>query len=309
MSDLPIRVLIRGTGAMACLFAARLAAIGVQVIMLGTWEKGLRALEQRGVRLVNSAGEETAFPVQVVSSPDACKGIKYALVLVKSWQTKQAAEQLALCLHQEGIALTLQNGINNHQTLEQALGPDRVALGITTSGATMLEPGYVRPVGTSQVSLGEHKRIEPLTRLLQKAGFDVDLVTDTSSLLWGKLVINAAINPLTALLRVPNGLLLDRPTARALLGSTAREVASVAAGLGIELPYLDPVAAVETVAQRTGANFSSMLQDIQRGFPTEVDAINGAVVQAGEVANIPTPQNRTLWQLIKAIECGSLNIS
>jgi 2-dehydropantoate 2-reductase len=139
-----------------------------------------------------------------------------------------------------------------------------------------------------------------LEELLCSAGFALEKSEDTSSLLWSKLVINAAINPLTALLNVTNGELLNRPAARDLLASTAREVAAVAAALNIRLSYPDPVVACETVAQRTALNRSSMLQDLQRGAPTEIDSICGAIVHAGEEAGIPTPINWTLWQLVKA---------
>ncbi|MGW8250924.1 MAG: ketopantoate reductase family protein, partial [Anaerolineales bacterium] len=112
--------------------------------------------------------------------------------------------------------------------------------------------------------------------------FAVEDATDPDVLLWGKLVINAAINPLTALLQVPNGELLERPTARSLMVSLAREAAAVAAAQKLRLPYDDPITAVEETATRTAANRSSMLQDVQRGMPTEIDAICGAIVHAGD---------------------------
>jgi 2-dehydropantoate 2-reductase len=294
-------LLIVGSGAMATLFAGRLVASGVDVTILGTWEESLQALRTHGVRILNFDNKEDTYPVRVVDNPSDCRGAKYALVLVKSWQTPRAAKQLAGCLQTDGLALTLQNGLNNRQTLTNALGAQRVALGVTTSGATLIEPGLVRPVVDEIVSLGVHSRLKPLADMLREAGFVVDLVTDTSALLWGKLVINTAINPLTALLRVPNGELLSRPTARNLLGVTARETAAVAVARGVRLPYPDPVVAVETIARRTAGNHSSMLRDVMRGAPTEIDAINGAIVKAGEETKVPTPVNRTLWQLVKGL--------
>ena len=294
-------ILIVGSGAMANMFAARLVAAGVKVTILGTWEDGLQALRTCGVRVQRKDNKIDTFPVGVVDNPGDCEKVQYALVLVKSWQTARAAKQLAECLLPEGLALTLQNGLNNRQTLSDVLGIQRVALGVTTSGATLIEPGLVRPVGDEVVSLGVHSRLKPLADMLRAAGFMVDTVTDTSALLWGKLVINASINPLTALLRVPNGELLKRSTARNLMGITARETASVAVARGIRLPYPDPVVAVETIARRTAENFSSMLRDVMRGAPTEVDSINGAIVNAGEITKVPTPVNRTMWQLVKAL--------
>lgn len=302
MTSDPPSLLIVGTGAMACLFAARLSEADVPLIMLGTWPEGLEALKRHGVSVVNVDGSEKTFPVRATNDPAACAGARYALVLVKSWQTRRAARQLSACMAQDGVALTLQNGIGNRETLAQILGTPRVALGVTTIGAYLLGPGRVRPAGEGVTSLGAHSRLGPLADLLRSGGFIVENAPDPNVLLWGKLIINAAINPLTALLGVPNGELLERPTSRELLAAVVREAAAVAVAQGIRLPYPDPVLATETITRRTAANRSSMLQDILRGAPTEIDAICGAIVRSGEQNNVPTPINRTLWQLIKALE-------
>jgi 2-dehydropantoate 2-reductase len=299
-------LLIVGTGAMACLFAARLAAAGVGVTMLGAWQEGLEALRVHGVRVMGGDGGERAYPVQVADDPVGCAGARYTLVLVKSWQTSRAARQLAECLAPDGVALTLQNGLGNREALVEVLGAERVALGVTTTGATLVGPGQVRPGGEGTTSLGAHPHLGPLVDLLLRAGFTTEVVPEADDLLWSKLVINAAINPLTALLRCPNGELMARPSARTLMGAAAREAADVAAALGRRLTYADPVAVAEEVARRTAVNHSSMFQDVQRGAPTEIDAICGAIVAAGEECGVPAPVNRTLCLLVKAsIEKGS----
>jgi 2-dehydropantoate 2-reductase len=290
---------------MACLFAARLVASGSQVTLLGTWREGVEALRHGGVILVDQEGHEQAYPVCATDDPADCAGAGAALVLVKSWQTERAAGQLADCLAPEGVALTLQNGLGNREKLTKALGARRVALGVTTIGANLLGPGKVRLAGEGVISLSVHSRLGLLADRLRQAGFIVENAPDPDALLWGKLVINAAINPLTALLGVPNGALLERPTARSLMTTVAREAAAVAMAQGLHLPYPDPAVAVETIARRTAANRSSMLQDLQRGAPTEIDAICGAIVTAGEQTDVPTPVNRTLWQLVKALEVGN----
>lgn len=287
---------------MASLFAARLAAAGVQATLLGTWPEGLAALGTHGVRVVEADGSEQAYPVRAAADPADCAGARYALVLVKSWQTERAARQLAECLSPDGLALTLQNGLGNREKLAQTLGAARVALGVTTTGATLVGPGRVRPGGEGTVSLGAHPRLEPLADMLRRAGFAVEIVPEADDLLWSKLVINAAINPLTALLRVPNGELLTRSSARILMAAAALEVATIAAACGQHLTYPDPVATAEAVARRTAVNHSSMLQDVLRGAPTENDAICGAIVAVGEQCGVPTPVNRTLWLLLKALE-------
>jgi 2-dehydropantoate 2-reductase len=302
MKKEPPSILIVGTGALACLFAARLSAAGVAVTMLGTWQQGLEALSRQGVTLVEADGAERTYPVRATSDPSDCRGALHALLLVKSWQTERAARQLADCLAAQGVVLTLQNGVGNRETLVEILGAPRVALGITTLGANLAGPGRVHASGEGPISLSIHSRLGPLAEMLRSAGFILEDAPDPDVLLWGKLVINAAINPLTALLGVPNGELLARPTARALMVALAREAAAVADAQGISLPYPDPLGAAEAVARRTAANRSSMLQDVERGAPTEIDAICGAILRAGEQAGIPTPVNHTIWQLVKALQ-------
>jgi 2-dehydropantoate 2-reductase len=322
-------ILIVGTGALATLFAARLASSGHTITMLGTWPEGLAALRANGARLVDSNLNERTLRVDVTDDPKACRGAKHALVLVKSWQTERAARQLKECLAGDGLAVTLQNGLGNREILAKYLDDSftaehaesaekkqnknlaakpvsRVALGTTTTGATLLGPGLVKAGGEGLISIEAHPALGPVEAALRSAGFGVEVVGDAAALVWGKLVINAAINPLTALLRVPNGELLDRPTARALMRLLAEEAAAVAAAEGIKLPFSNAAAAVEAVARKTALNHSSMFQDIRRGAPTEIDAICGAVTRAGEKHGISTPVNRAGWQLVKALVEGQI---
>jgi 2-dehydropantoate 2-reductase len=296
-----MNILIVGTGALATLFAARLSKAGHSVTMLGTWKNGIDALRQDGARLINLKGNEHQFSVHATDDPRECTGAKYAIVLVKAWQTERVAGQLSKCLAEDGLALTLQNGLGNRETLALSLGLERVALGSTTTGATLLGPGLARAGGEGIISIERHQAIDPLEAALRSAGFNVQIVEDAQSLLWGKLIVNAAINPLTAILRVSNGELLNRPPARELMGKLAREVADVAGAEGINLSFNDPVEMAEEVARKTAANHSSMLQDVLRGAPTEIDAICGAVLKAAQKHQIGAPVNWACWQLVKAL--------
>jgi len=293
-------ILIVGTGALATLFAARLSAAGHPITMLGTWENGLQALNENGARLVDASGVEKAYPVEAINDPANCQRAQYALVLVKSWQTERVAGQLADCLTEDGLALTLQNGMGNRELLAGTLGLPRVALGVTTTGATLLGPGLARAGGEGVISVEAHPRLGPLEVALTGAGFNVQVVNDTDALVWGKLVINAAINPLTALLRVPNGELLQRPAAHKMMSVLAQEAAAVAIAQGIHLPFDNAVQAAEEVARKTASNHSSMFQDIRRGAPTEIDAICGAITKTGEKFGVSTPVNRVCWHLTRA---------
>jgi len=290
-------LLIVGTGALATLFAARLAAAGVDVTMLGTWREGLEALRYGGVRLDGSESQR----VRVTDNPAYCRGAKLALVLVKSWQTQRAAGQLVECLAEEGLAVTLQNGLGNDVALSALLGLKRVSRGVITIGATLLGPGIVRLGGEGVVTLEASPSIGTFVEMLRVANFDTNIVRDLQSIVWGKLIVNAAINPLTALLRVKNGDLLATLSARSLMRELACEAAAVANALGVVLPFASSEQAVTDVADKTANNISSMLQDVLRGAPTEVDAINGAIIYEGELMNISTPINRAILSLVKAL--------
>ena len=292
-------ILIMGSGALATYFGARLAAAGTSVIMLGTWKEGIQALREDGCRLFVD-GKENRYPVTATTELGAINDIYSALVLVKSWQTGRAADQLSQVLNTSGVALTLQNGLGNLEVLRDKLGEERTALGVTTTGATLLGPGKVKEGGEGAITLGTHPRLKELKKALQEAGFVIKETEDPSGILWSKLIVNAAINPLTGLLGIPNGALLRSATARNLIKLLAEEAAAVAEAKGIDLDLRNPAQVVEDVAASTAENISSTLQDIRRGAPTEIDQINGAIVQEGLRTGIPVPVNQIIWQLIQA---------
>ena len=291
-------ILILGTGAMACFFGARLADVA-QVTLLGSWEDGLNALQSDGIRLIEPDGSLRKARVQVAREIEPCRGAALALVLVKSWQTERAAQQLARCLEPDGLALTLQNGLGNLEILSGMIGTERAALGVTTCGATLLGPAHARIGGLGPTYLAPHPGLDRLADMLESAGFEIQRVDDLPGLQWSKLAVNTGINPISALLDVPNGALRELPGLDEVLRAAVEETAAVARGRGVKLAFSDPVDETLAVAERTGANLSSMLQDIHRGAPTEIDAICGAVVREGESLGIETPVNRALWNLVR----------
>ena len=291
-------ITILGTGAMAMLMGGWLAKAGIKVRLLGTWQECIQAINEQGICVVKD-GAPRFYPAQAYSDPKHLKGTKLALVLVKSWQTQRAASQLKDTLATDGVALTLQNGLGNGDLLKQTLGQERIAVGVTTYGATVLGPGQVRPGGQGKITVGDHSRLSPIINLIQEAELTLQQVSDLSGLIWGKLIVNVAINPLTALLGVENGKLLESSAVTHLMGLAAQEAASVAQEQGIPLDITDPKGTAEAVAAATGTNLSSMLQDIRRGAPTEIDALCGEVVRQGRQLTIPTPVNEMLMMLIQ----------
>ena len=295
-------IAIFGVGALGCLFGARLTP-HASVTLVGHWPEQIAALRAGPLHITG----ESPVRLHVTDNPAEISGAAFALILTKSGGTVRAAQDAASVLAPDGLAITLQNGLGNLEVLAAHVGTGRAVQGITALGAsTRGEPGRLYPGGSGPTTLGTtpatRARLETFAALLHQAGLETHVVADVAGLVWGKLVVNAAINPLTALLRCPNGALLDSGWARELMADAARETAAVATAQGIALPYADPVAQVEAVARATAANQSSMLSDVQRGAPTEIETINGAVVRAGAAAGIPTPVNTMLYRLVKALD-------
>lgn len=306
-------IVIFGLGAMACLFASRLHR-RANVTLIGHWPEQRSRLAKPGLEVIEIDGSSSHHRLHAVdpsTEPKPSATVDLALILVKSPQTHLVAQSVQRWLGPPsksspgGFTLTLQNGVGNRDILSRVLGKERTAQGITLQAAHGLGPGRIRHAAVGRTSLGceaDHGQgLRPIIELFQQAGLPTEEVDDVESLMWGKLVLNAAINPLTALLRCTNGELLGDSRTRRLLGLAAQEVAQVAHAAKIPLPPGDPASRAETACRDTAANRSSMLQDVARGAATEIDAICGAVVRAGARVGIPTPVNRLFLTEVKAL--------
>jgi 2-dehydropantoate 2-reductase len=182
-------------------------------------------------------------------------------------------------------------------------------IGATTESALTLGPGQVKRLGEGTSVLGSAgaspEVCNRITRLLVDAGFRASAAYDIRPHLWGKLIANAAINPVAALLGKPNGVVLTDEHAGEVARSLAQEAATVANAMRIPLPFTDPWSYVRTIVEQTADLDNSMLNDLRAGAPTEIDFINGAVVAAGRRAAVPTPYNETVTALMKAREAMS----
>jgi len=206
----------------------------------------------------------------------------------------------------DGVALTIQNGLGNYETLVAAVGRERAAVGVIYVGAQLVD-GELRATGPGKVEVGRpagplsRERLEALAKLLTAGGMDVTVVDDPWPSVWRKVVTNAAVNPLSALIRKTNAeLLADAPACR-IADGLAREVARVASAAGVPISEEDAVRQWRAMAALTGTNRSSMLQDVEAGRATEVDAISGAVAREGERRGVPAPLNQAMTLLVSAV--------
>jgi 2-dehydropantoate 2-reductase len=307
---MPMRITIIGVGAMGSLFAGRLANLA-DITMLGNWEAQLQTLNRDGLSLIHPDGRTTKHRIKATNNPNEIETADLVLILVKSPNTAAAAQNTVKLLQENTLVITLQNGLGNLETIASIVGPERAAQGVTSEGASMIGPGVVRHagagqtylaksiVGSERINLKRTALLKQIGNLFNEAGLETALVENADSLIWGKLAVNAGINPLTALLQVQNGFLIQNEEARWLMHQTAAEVAAVAQALGIPLPYPNAAERAEAVARATAANFSSMAQDAARQVPTEIESICGAVVAFGQQQRMPTPYNKAMLDLIR----------
>jgi 2-dehydropantoate 2-reductase len=292
-------VLVAGCGAMGVLFSAILAESNVNVYVVDDWLDGINALTANGARYIDSKGKIHTAKVYASNKISTMPEVNIAFLLVKSWQTEKACLDIKSRLAKDGICVTLQNGLGNFEIVKKVLGNHRAAAGTTTLGSFLVEPGLAHIHGKKRIILARHPAINPIHDLLIKADFKVELEQNLDGILWGKLIVNAAINPLTAILEIRNGDLLKYPHLQYFMEQIIKETVQITEKLGIRLPYENPNAYVYQVIQQTSDNRSSMLQDFNRGAQTEIDAITGQIIHHGEKNGIPTPFNRAVYALLK----------
>ena len=247
-------------------------------------------------------------PIDRTTSPlrSEEKPVDAAVVCVKTPGTPWAAEVAQHVVSRDGVVLTIQNGLGNYEILAAAVGEARVAVGVIYVGAR-LEEGKLWATGPGKVELGLVARAEPrralkaLAARLVDGGMTVSVVQNPWTSVWRKVAVNAAMNPVTALLGYTNEELLLDVAASRVADALAAEVARVATATGVALSEDEAQRAWRDIAVLTGANRSSMLQDVQGGRVTEVDAINGAVHREGERRGIAAPLNQAMTVLVGAL--------
>ena len=302
------RIVVLGAGAMESLVVARLAMANADVTLLGRPSDHLERVARDGLELVENEGSRRRVPLRAVAAPDAAAGADLLVVLVKSWATAEAVTPLCPHLPPTATVVTLQNGLGNAAALRAALGPDapprELVVGVTAQAAMREAPGRVHHTGAGPTAVGRPDgAVTPAltaAAALVAAGLPTVAVPDIERWVWRKLAVNAAINGPTALAGVANGARVADPDLLAAAAILAAEVAAVARARGLRIDRVG--AAVEEIARDTAANRSSMLQDIEAGEQTEVDAIYGVMIAEAERLGIGVPASRVTAALIRARE-------
>jgi 2-dehydropantoate 2-reductase len=303
-----MKIAVIGTGAMGCIFGAALARGGAELVCLDRSPEVVAALHQHGIRVRGVLGDQTVA-VRATTDPAQLGAVDMALVLVDAAATPAAAAIAKACLKPDGFALSLQNGIGNLEALVEALGQQRVMAGITYNSGTGEGPARSWHTHLGLTTMGEATgeislRLQGMAERFRAQGMPVELTGQVEAAIWSKFVHNCAINPISALTGLRPAQIMQTPPAQALMEHVIDEILQVVEALGIVLPEAD---ARSEILQhcRERMNQPSMLQHLRAGRPTEIGALNAALLERAAAVGLAVPYNTAVVLAIRALEAAA----
>ena len=297
----PIAVV--GAGAVGCYFGGMMARAGAPVTLIGR-PALVDAVAREGL-ILERGGRQERIAVRASDDPRPVRNARIALFCVKTVDTESAAASLAPHLPPECVVVSMQNGVNN---VARILGSANIrALGaVVYVAASIPAPGHVKHSGRGDLVLGDPlatgANLHALAAIFERAAIPCRVSQNIAADLWTKMIMNCAYNAISALGHARYGRILENGAARDLMAQVTREVIAVAGAEGAALEFAAMTSAVEKLGQAMSGALSSTAQDIGRGRRTEIDSLNGYVVERAAQLGIPVPANQALFTLVKLLE-------
>ncbi len=298
------RIAVLGAGAVGCYFGGMLARAGVPVTLIGRAPL-VDAINRNGL-LLDSINFSENISVAATTALTELNHADLVLLCVKTLDTESAARALAPHLASNAVVMSLQNGVDNVARIRAATGIEAIPA-VVYVAVEMIAPGHVKHTGRGDLIIGElaqrARDLEALATLFIRAHVPCVVSKNIAADLWTKLIINCAYNAISALGRGARyGRMVRHEITRALMIQTVKEALAVAQAEGINFSNLDLIEVSLKLAEKMENATSSTAQDLARGKRTEIDALNGYVVQRGKELGVPTPVNQTLYALVKLLE-------
>ena len=293
-------IAILGAGSLGRLWAASLPAHDVAFVP----KPGAVPTTPTAYSLIGLDGAQHPVSIPWLSPSDTPDLL---LVMTKAGDTLEALERATSDLPSTTPLVLFQNGLGSQQAVAERWPERPVLAASTTEGANRPSPDQVVHAGVGETWVGAltdagRPQIDAVVRRLRASGLTIRPENDILRRLWQKLVINAGINPFTAILDCPNGDILSADLFREHIDRLCQEIAKLMAASG--LPTSDPTdlrERIEAVARATAGNTSSMRSDMLQGRPTEIDYINGYLVRLGQSLGIATPVNQMLTEQVQQL--------
>jgi 2-dehydropantoate 2-reductase len=303
-----MKTAILGAGAMGSVVGGALAQAGNDVILIDIAKETVETINSGGLIVQDKTGKRQTVKIRATDQTATVGPVDLIVVFVKCYQTESAVRSSAAMLGPRTVVLSLQNGWGNGPKIAELVGLDRLLIGVSYHSATTLAPGQVLHAGEGMTFIGEldgrlSDRLTATADLFNGAGITVTPTTSILKEIWSKLALNVATLPTSASIRLSAERLLQTSEMRQLMQGLLREVVAVAQAEKIPLDFDERWQAISDLLSKLTPNTKgSMLQDVEKKRRTEVDVINGAIVEAGHRLNIPTPYNNAMFWLIKALE-------
>lgn len=296
-----------GGGAMGGLFGGYLARAGEDVVLMDVREEVVEAINRNGLAIEEGDGSETHVMVSASSMPAAVGPVDLIINFVKCYDTQDAVNSAMAMVGPDTGLLSLQNGWGNADRIAAIAGKDRVLVGLTYHSATAVAPGRIKHPGVGATYVGEldgsrSSRLAAVAGALTAAGFEVIQSPAIIEEIWKKLALNVCTLPTAALLGFVANELNEHNGTLALMKGLLAEVVAVARATGINLDADERWAAITGLLGKAVGAKASMLQDVEAKRRTEIDVINGAIVESGRRTGIPTPFNDSMVWLINALQ-------
>jgi 2-dehydropantoate 2-reductase len=299
--------ILGGGGAMGGIFGGYLARAGNDVTLIDVSKPAVDAINAAGLSIEEKDGSQPVIKVPASDDPAAVGPVDLIINFVKCYHTDAAVRAAAPMIARETAVLSLQNGWGNAPRIASIVGEDKVLVGLTYHSGTLLAPGKVKHPGSGMTFIGELSgkstpRLETVVSAFRGAELETTLSTRILDEVWKKLALNACTLPTAALLRFFAHELVAFDGARSVMAAILKEVVAVAHAQGIALDYDERWTAITGLLEKAIGGKASMLQDVEAKRQTEIEVINGAIVDAGRRHQVPTPHNETMVWMIQAAE-------
>ena len=299
--------ILGGGGAMGGLFGGYLARAGNDVTLIDVSKAALQAINADGLSIEEKDGSQPVIRVPASDDPSAVGPVDLIINFVKCYHTEAAIRSATPMMTPETAVLSLQNGWGNAPRIASIVGEDKVLVGLTYHSGTLLAPGKVKHPGSGMTYIGEltgkpTKRLEGVVAAFRDAKIETTQSPRILDEVWKKLALNACTLPTAALLRFFAHELVAFEPAKSEMAAILREVVAVANAQDIALDYDERWAAITGLLEKAVGAKASMLQDVEASRQTEIEVINGAIVDAGKRVGVPTPHNEAMVWMMQAAE-------
>jgi 2-dehydropantoate 2-reductase len=296
-----------GGGAMGGLFGGYLTRAGADVTLVDVSVAAVDAIGRDCLAIEEKDGSTASIKAKATTDPTSVGPVDLILNFVKCYHTEAAIASAKPMLRSDTAILSLQNGWGNADRIAAIAGRERVMVGLTYHSGTLLGPGKVKHPGVGMTFVGEldgkaTPRLDAAVAALRNAGFEVTASDRILDEVWKKLALNVCTLPTSALLRFHANELIEHQATLDLMRGLLKEVVAVAEAQGIALDEEERWAAITGLLARAIGGKASMLQDVEANRETEIDVINGAIVDAGKRAGVATPLNDAMVWLVKSLQ-------